>query len=122
MIGLDEYLLTLVGWIELLANYISILLIAAGIVVASCKVLQTIRRPDLLHYNKARLAFSRYLVLALEFQLAADIVRTATKPSWTDLGILAVVATIRTFLNFFLQREMKEEEREVERASEPVRS
>jgi uncharacterized membrane protein len=121
MIGLDEYLLTLVGLIELLANFISVLLIAAGIAVASYKVLQTIRWPDMLHYNQARLAFSRYLVLALEFQLAADIVKTAAEPNWTDLGILAVVAAIRTFLNFFLQREMKEEEREVEEASEPAR-
>lgn len=121
MIELDQYMISLAGWIELIASFISILLIAAGVVVASYKVLQTIRKPDLLHYNKARLAFSRYLVLALEFLLAADIVRTVAKPSWTDLGILAVVAAIRTFLNFFLQREMKEEEREVERASELAR-
>ncbi|CAJ35575.1 conserved hypothetical protein [Methanocella arvoryzae MRE50] len=117
---LSNYLLILVDWIELLANLISVLIIAAGIVVASVKVLQTVRKPDLLHYNKARLAFSRYLVIALEFQLAADIVKTAADPNWTDLGILAVVALIRTFLNFFLQREMKEEEREVEHAGKPV--
>ena len=118
MIRLDDYLLTLVEWIEFLANFISVMLILAGIAVASYKVLNMVRRPDLIHYNKARLAFSRYLVLALEFQLAADIVRTAAKPSWTDLGILAVIATVRTVLNYFLQREMKEEEREVKHATE----
>jgi uncharacterized membrane protein len=114
LIELDNLLIGLAGWIELLANSISVLIIAAGIIVAVYKVLQTVRHPDLMHYNQARLAFSRYLVLGLEFQLAADIVRTAVKPSWTDLGILAVVASIRTFLNFFLQREMKEEEAELE--------
>ena len=117
MVDMEYYLVNVVGWIELLANFISVLIIAAGIVVASVKVLQTVRRPDLKHYNQARLTFSRYLVLGLEFQLAADIVRTAVKPSWTDLGVLATVAAIRTFLNFFLQREMKEEEREVEKAN-----
>jgi uncharacterized membrane protein len=117
VIELDNFVISLAGWIELIANFISILLIAAGVVVASYKVLQTIRQPDMLHYNKARLAFSRYLVVALEFQLAADIVKTAAEPTWTDLGILAVVAVIRTFLNFFLQREMKEEQQEVEHAS-----
>ena len=120
MIELTNYLLILVDWIEILANFISVLIIVAGIAVASVKVLQTVRKPDLLHYNKARLAFSRYLVIALEFQLAADIVKTAAEPNWTDLGILAVVAAIRTFLNYFLQREMKEEEREVEHAGEPA--
>jgi uncharacterized membrane protein len=113
MINIENYLIAIVGWIELLANFISVLIIAGGIAVASGKVLQTIRRPDLKHYNLARLAFSRYLVLALEYQLAADIVKTAIQPSWTDLGILATVAGIRTFLNFFLQREMAEEEREL---------
>jgi uncharacterized membrane protein len=122
MIELDSIVIGLAGWIELIANLISVLLIAAGVVVASYKVLQTIRQPDLLHYNKARLAFSRYLILALEFQLAADIVRTAAKPTWKDLGILAVVAAIRTFLNFFLQREMKEEELEVEKSFGPTRT
>ncbi|MGA9140831.1 MAG: DUF1622 domain-containing protein [Methanocella sp.] len=120
MLEIENYLVSFVDWIELGANSISVLLIGAGVVVATYMVLQTVRRPDLQHYNKARLAFSRYLVLALEFQLAADIVRTAIKPSWTDLGILAVVATIRTFLNFSLQREMKEEEKEVDKANEPV--
>ncbi|WP_424357640.1 DUF1622 domain-containing protein [Methanocella sp. MCL-LM] len=121
MIELAPYVINLAGWIELIANLVSVLIIAAGIAVAVYKVLQTVRQPDLLHYNKARLAFSRYLVLGLEFQLAADIVKTAAEPNWTDLGILAVVAAIRTFLNFFLQREMKEEEREVEEASESGR-
>ncbi len=122
MIELENFLTSIAGWVELIANFVSVLLIAAGVVVASYKVLQAVRRPDLLHYNKARLAFSRYLVLALEFQLAADIVKTAAEPTWTDLGILALVAAIRTFLNFFLQREMREEEREVEHASEPAGS
>lgn len=117
MIELETVLPGMVGWIELLANLISVVIVLSGILVAAYKVLQTVRRPDLLHYNQARLAFSRYLVLGIEFQLAADIVKTAVDPSWNDLGILAVVAAIRTFLNFFLQREMKEEEQEVEEAS-----
>jgi uncharacterized membrane protein len=120
MVDFENYLISIVGWIELIANLISVLIIAGGIVVASGRVLQTLRRPDLKHYNKVRLALSRYLILALEFQLAADIVVTAIKPSWNDLGILATVAAIRTFLNFFLQREMKEEEREVEGSHEPA--
>ena len=117
MIELTNYIISLAGWIELIANLISVLIIGAGIIVAVYKVLQVVRRPDLLHFNQARLAFSRYLVLGIEFQLAADIIKTAANPSWSDLGILAVVAAIRTFLNFFLQREMREEEVVVEKAS-----
>lgn len=120
MIDLESYLLIIVGWLEMLANFISVLIIASGIAVASGKVLQAVRKPDVKHYDAARLAFSRYLILALEFQLAADIVRTAVRPTWNDLGILATVAVIRTLLNYFLQGEMKEEELELKEASTPA--
>ena len=53
----------------------------------------------------ARLA--RWLVLALEFALAADIVRTAIEPTWKDIGMLASIAVIRTFLNYFLMRDLE---------------
>ena len=46
--------------------------------------------------------FSGWLVLALEFLLAADVLRTAISPTWTDIGQLAAIAAIRTFLNYFL--------------------
>ena len=40
-------------------------------------------------------------MLALEFALAADILRTAVAPTWDDISKLAVIATIRTMLNYF---------------------
>ncbi|NEP80808.1 MAG: DUF1622 domain-containing protein [Okeania sp. SIO3B3] len=43
-----------------------------------------------------------------QFLLAADIVGTAISPSWSDIGRLAAIAGIRTFLNFFLEKEVKE--------------
>jgi uncharacterized membrane protein len=52
--------------------------------------------------------FARWLVLALEFELAADIIRTAVSPTWDDIGQLGAIAVIRTFLSFFLERDMKE--------------
>lgn len=47
--------------------------------------------------------------MALEFQLAADILATAVAPSWNQIGKLAAVAAIRTALNYFLSREMAQE-------------
>jgi uncharacterized membrane protein len=49
-----------------------------------------------------RIQFGVCLLLSLEFELAADIVRTAIAPSWTDIGQLASIAVIRTALNYFL--------------------
>ncbi len=66
--------------------------------------------------NAIRLTFGSWLAMALEFQLAADIVATTTAPSESNLIQLAVVAVIRTTLNLFLSRELAEERREEERA------
>ena len=51
----------------------------------------------------------RYLALALEFQLGADILSTAIAPSWEQIGKLGAIAVIRTALNYFLMREMSED-------------
>lgn len=58
-----------------------------------------------------RLSLGRSLSLALEFQLAADILGTALDPSLQDLGILAAIAILRTGLNYFLGRELTEAQR-----------
>ena len=67
------------------------------------------RREGMAPFTSVRLDLGRFLVLGLEFQLAADILRTAVAPSFEELGQLAAVAAIRTALNFFLGLEIKEE-------------
>ena len=44
----------------------------------------------------------------LTFQLAADVIETASAPTWDDIGRLAAIAVIRTFLNYFLERDIME--------------
>lgn len=56
--------------------------------------------------EEVRLTLGRWLALALEFELAADILRTAVAPTWNDIGQLAAIIVLRTVLNFFLQREI----------------
>ena len=52
--------------------------------------------------------FGMWLVLGLQFALAADIVRSVIAPTWEDLGFLAALAAIRTFLSFFLEKDIKD--------------
>lgn len=54
------------------------------------------------------LLFARWLVAGLTFQLAADVVNTSFAPTWDEIGHLAAIAAIRTFLSFFLDREMSD--------------
>src|SRR5215469_9019951 len=55
--------------------------------------------------------FAVWLLLGLEFELAADIIRTAISPTWTDIGQLGAIATIRTVLNYFLEKDIEKYER-----------
>lgn len=58
-----------------------------------------------------RLHLGRWLAVALEFELAADILRTAVAPTWTEIGQLGAIAVLRTALNYFLQQEIDKAER-----------
>ena len=51
--------------------------------------------------------FGLSLLLGLEFMLAADIVRTAISPSWRQIGELAAIAAIRTFLSYYLESDLE---------------
>ena len=86
-----------------LGKFLGVLFLFAGFLV-SVEVFREVRIP----FTSIRLGFSRYLSLALEFQLASDILSTAIAPSWDEIGKLGATATIRTALNFFLSREMQE--------------
>ncbi len=56
--------------------------------------------------ENVRLHLGRWLAVALEFELGADILRTAVAPTWSEIGQLAAIAGVRTALNYFLQREI----------------
>jgi uncharacterized membrane protein len=64
-------------------------------------------------FSEIRLTFGLWLALALEFQLAADVLSTTVSPSFEKLGKLALIAVIRTFLNYFLNKELEEESEDV---------
>ncbi len=60
--------------------------------------------------EQVRLRLGRWLALALEFELAADILRTAIAPTWNEIGQLAAIVVLRTALNYFLQQEIDKSE------------
>jgi uncharacterized membrane protein len=58
--------------------------------------------------SDAWLRLGRWLVAGLTFQLPADILETAITTSWDEVARLGAIAAIRTFLNFFLERDIRE--------------
>jgi uncharacterized membrane protein len=61
-------------------------------------------------FRNAYLRYARWLVAGLTFQLAADIIGTSVAPTWDEVGRLGAIAVIRTFLNYFLERDLAEVE------------
>lgn len=100
-------------WTSLLASSVEViasLVIAIAAVEALVKALLLFARrykpPG--SREAIRLSLGRWLALALEFELAADILRTAVAPTWNEIGQLAAIATLRTLLNYFLEREVSQ--------------
>ncbi len=111
--GIEESVVNAVQWLRLLVETMGAVVIGIGMVLAIGRFGQALwaREPE--RFNAIRLLLARYLALALEFQLAADILSTAIAPSWNQIGKLGAIAVIRTALNFFLSREMEQERTQV---------
>ena len=100
--------------LALVAEAMGVAIVAIGLLRAFVRYLRDLlARAQAFPSEGVRLTLGRSLALALEFLLAADILRTAVDPSWEELGRLAAIAAIRTALNFFLQHEIAREEQDL---------
>ena len=106
---MEETLHHLAEYVALAVNLVAILAIAIGSIEATIGLVR-VSLTNSTGQAKAAvwMRFAGWLIVALTFQLAADVVETTISPTWDDLGRLAAVAVIRTFLNFFLSRDMEE--------------
>ncbi|ANE51736.1 DUF1622 domain-containing protein [Flavisolibacter tropicus] len=99
-----------------IASYLSLAVEIIGAIIIGIALLQFIwgyvpalfikRQYDVNSWLRVR--FGSSLAIALELLLAADILRTAVAPTWDDIGKLAAIAAIRTALNYFLEKELRE--------------
>lgn len=99
---------------------------AAALIIAIAAARATVQSLKLLFTGDAppkakvavRLTLGRWLAVALEFELAADVLNTAVTPTWADIEKLAAIAALRTALNYFLEKEIREESRPEQELSE----
>ncbi len=90
---------------------IGAVVIGVGVIVAFAAYLLSELRVRPRPYEAIRLLLGRFLALGLEFQLASDILGTAVSPTFSEIGKLGAIATIRTVLNFFLAQEIERAQR-----------
>ena len=108
-----------VQWLKLFIETTGAIIIGIGVLISIYDFIRALVPPQMESYNRIRLTLARYLALALEFQLGADILSTAVAPSWDQIGKLGAIAIVRTALNYFLTREM-EQEREISGKADPL--
>jgi uncharacterized membrane protein len=110
---LNSWLEDMAGALRFLLEGVSVVCVAIGFLTALGESLRLLGRSQSQgpRLNRIRLRFGSWLSMALEYQLAADIVATTTVPSGDNLIKLAAVAVIRTFLNVFLGREVEAEQK-----------
>ena len=94
--------------VSLTLEFAAVLCILVGFVATLILLLKSRQKEFSPLRNRLRLKFGGWLVLALEFQLASDIIKTTIAPTYENLIQLGAIALIRTFLNYFLSKELNE--------------
>jgi uncharacterized membrane protein len=108
----------------LLIEGAAVLVVTFGSLEALVKLLLVMARPGASHGMRKAIwrRFGVWLLLGLEFALAADIITSVISPTWQDIGELGAIAVIRTFLNYFLEHDLENAASAAERAQTTVPS
>ena len=106
---MKEWLIFATERAVLVIDAVALVIIVIGTIEAFVSALRAMFSSPTGHERRdIWLRFARWLIAGLTFQLAADIIETSITTSWEAVARLGVIALIRTFLNFFLERDLAE--------------
>lgn len=106
-VNLEPFIAEIGHWIGLLGVIVIVVGIAYGGVMAARDVFARKLTGDQI-YTGLRQRVGRGLVLGLEVLVAADIVETvAIQPTFNNIGVLALIVAVRTFLGWSLEVELE---------------
>ena len=110
---MEELVLRLAEIAERFAEAAAVIVVTYGVLEAFLKLLWIGVTPRTTHGERKAVwrRFGMWLLLGLEFELAADIIGSVVSPTWQDIGELGAIAVIRTFLNYFLERDLENAEK-----------
>ena len=115
-----EWLIRITEPVIVAIDAIALLAIVVGTVEVTAKAARAVFRPmSDFERRDLWLRYARWLVAALTLQLAADIVETSVSTDWQTIGRVGAIAVVRTFLNYFLERDVEQQQRACELESQP---
>ena len=87
-----------------------VLVVVAGSIVTLVSLASSTIKGEHLpeHIRAIWLSFAAWILLGLEFALAADLIDTVASPSWEEIGRFGAIAAIRIALGYFLGRDIGE--------------
>jgi uncharacterized membrane protein len=105
----EELVKVFAGGVALAVEAAAVLVVAFGAAEAFARILGLVGRGRATHGERKEIwrRFGVWLLLGLEFELAADIIRSVVSPTWMDIAELGAIAVIRTFLNYFLEKDLE---------------
>jgi uncharacterized membrane protein len=105
---MQDWLTFIAANMILIIHSMALLVVAFGTVQAFGQCIRAMLKPagDGHRFHQGYVTYARWLVAGLTFQLAADIVATAFSPGWEEIKHLAAISIIRTFVNYFLERDL----------------
>ena len=121
---MEETFRVYAGYVALGLEVIAVLVIACGGISAIAGLIRRLTAKSAQPLTRRKEVFVNlgvWLLLGLEFELGADIIRSAISPTWEQLGQLGAIVLIRTFLNYFLEKDIEKYAEEKEsHAAEPA--
>ena len=104
---MEQALTQALGLLVPLVEACGALIIVLEVLRTIIRYLLTFFRHDPVHIRGLRVRLGRSMVMGLEFQVAADILKTALSPTWNDILLLAALIGLRTVLNYLLEYELR---------------
>jgi uncharacterized membrane protein len=115
-----DWLVVLTEQAVLWIDVVALVVIVAATVQAIIGMLQVVITSTTIHQRRdVWLRYARWLIVGLTFQLAADIIETSITTDWEAIARVGAIAVIRTFLNYFLEKDFNELTAREARGSEP---
>jgi uncharacterized membrane protein len=98
----------LLGYLVYTVSILGMLIIVWGVLLVTRDFVLELLSEDPKSKRLMRQKLGSYLILGLEFFIAADIIRTIVRPDWNEIGMLAAIIALRTVLSYFLGMELRE--------------
>lgn len=108
---MTDFLKTISEYLYLSIGAIGVAIIVWGVILTVFRLLKLeigrLKQKSIFYERESvRHQFATYLLLALEFLIAADIIATVIHPTFEEIAILASTVAIRTVISYFLEKEI----------------